>query len=182
MSDDVLERAETILRTPPHERYVLETTIRDLAAAVRDLRAWQAAAMANHKDFERSQRELHERAEQAEAALAEARGLLERLVKANWNCPDPDCTGEGFATGPDEPDFKPHSKTCQTGTFLAAHPAPAEEGMTREQSQQEDWGPASGAGLARADPHPAPRCTCGWQGISAFHNEDCAIYAPAAKP
>jgi len=79
MSDDVLKRVEACLAGLDDESlnqhpYGLGL-VRDLAAAVRDLRAWQAAAMANHKDFERSQRELHERAERAEATLAQLRAF-----------------------------------------------------------------------------------------------------------
>ena len=92
------------------------------------------------------------RAETAERELAEAWRLLERLVTANWNCPDPDCTGEGLATGPGDRDFKPHSAKCQTGAFLAARPAPAdlEEHRARMDADR------TLDGVPRAD--PAPRC------------------------
>jgi len=195
MSDDVLERAEAWLEFRSQWPGEVESRalIRDLAAAVRDLRAWQATAMANHKDFERSQRELHERAEKAERALAEARAdadameanyeglndlrceLENRLYPAERALDKARGLLEEWGQAADlakDMTFVPVA--YRTRAFLAAHPAPAEEGMTREQSQQEDWGPASGAGLARADTRPAPAGPCAACG-KGHNSVDCPL-------
>jgi len=175
MSDDVLERAETILRTPPHERYVLERTIRDLAAAVRDLRAWQAAAMANHKDFERSQRELHERAEKAETALTDAERSVEQLAAdiAEGNGEVESLVRElDKARGlleqwqADHPGVSLYDLLDKTRAFLAAHSAPACPG-----GKHCPHYPECGT---RADPRPAPAGPCAACG-KGHNSVDCPL-------